>query len=157
MHTIGLWTTLFSFWLLWSGHYTPLLISLGVASCIAVVLILRRLDIIDHEAVPLHLTGRIFFYLAWLTKEIGKANVDVIKLILAPKLNIEPNVIRTKVTQTSDLGKVIYANSITLTPGTVTIDIEDDEFIVHGINKAASDGVLSGEMDAYVTKVERDF
>ena len=154
VHVVGLGASLMAFWLLMSGIYTPLLIALGIASILLVLYIAHRMDLYDHETFPFHLKGRVFGYWGWLAKEIFKANIDVAKIVLAPKMPISPRVVRVKATQKSDLGLVIFANSITLTPGTVTIDIEGDEMIVHALSQDLADGVLNGDMDGRVTALE---
>lgn len=150
-HAIGLGVTLYGIWLLLSGIYEPLLLSLGLASVILVVLISHRMDVIDREAVPLHLYWRILPYLIWLMKEIVLANIHVARLILDPRLPISPRMIRVKATQSSDLGRVIHANSITLTPGTVSVEIEDDVILVHALSREAAEGTLEGGIDRRVT------
>jgi multicomponent Na+:H+ antiporter subunit E len=144
---------LFGTWLLMSGIMTPLLIGLGVASCILVLIITTRMDIVDHESAPIHLTWRSILYLPWLTWEIIKANIDVARVVLHPKLPISPTLIHVKPTQTSDLALVIYANSITLTPGTISVDVDHGDILVHAITRDAAAGLENGEMDQRVTQV----
>ncbi len=153
MRTINLILVLMAVWLLFSGIYTPLIISFGIGSCILVTLIARRMDVIDHEALPIHLGYQIVIYWVWLVIEIVKANIDVAKCVLFPKKHLRPSLFVAPVTQKSDLGKVIYANSVTLTPGTVTVDLFDDNILVHALTKESAAGVISGDMDARVTKV----
>ncbi|MEH6526521.1 MAG: Na+/H+ antiporter subunit E [Sneathiella sp.] len=153
LKTISLFLVLMAVWLLLSGHYTPLITGFGVASCLLTALIARRMDVIDHEGHPLHLGPKIVMYWGWLLVEIFKANLDVAKCVLFPGKYLNPSLFTTKVTQTSDLGKVIYANSITLTPGTVTVDLDGDEVTVHSLTQSSADGVKNGEMDRRVTKV----
>ena len=86
--------------------------------------------------------------------EIVKANIAVALRIVSPRLPIRPRVIRVRAGQRTDIGRVIYANSITLTPGTVTVDTEGDHITVHALTPEAAEGVLSGEMDRRVTRVE---
>jgi len=154
VHVVGLGASLLAFWLLMSGIYTPLIISLGIASILLVLYIAHRMDLYDHETFPYHLKGRVFGYWGWLAKEIFKANIDVAKIVLRPTMPISPRMVRVKATQKTDLGLVIFANSITLTPGTVTVDIEGDEMIVHALSQDLADGVLNGDMDARVTALE---
>ena len=144
---------MFGTWLLMSGIMTPLLIGLGVASCILVLIITTRMDIVDHESAPIHLTWRSILYLPWLTWEIIKANIDVARVVLHPKLPISPTLIHVKPTQTSDLALVIYANSITLTPGTISVDVDHGDILVHAITRDAAAGLENGEMDQRVTQV----
>ena len=146
---------LFGIWLLWSGHYTPLLISFGVASCLIVVLLSRRMAIVDAEAAPVHLGLRPFiFYAPWLVKEIVVANIDVAWRILHPQLPIQPNILRVKASQKGEIGRVIYANSITLTPGTVSVEMVGDIITVHALTIEAAKFDQSGEMDRRVTQLE---
>ena len=137
-----------------SGFFTPLLLSLGVASVIAVVWIAHRMDVIDHEGHPIHLTFRAFLYWPWLLKEIILANIAVARVIISREMPIQPTVFGVTATQKTDLGHVIYANSITLTPGTVTIDIDKDNLSVHALTTDAAENLKTGEMDRHVTEVE---
>ncbi len=154
IHGVGLWLVVFALWLLLSGHYVPLLLTFGVLSSILIVWIAARLDVIDHEAIPLQIKFGYLGYLAWLSKEIAKANIDVAKLIVDPALPISPVMIRVPATQTTDVGKVIYANSITLTPGTVSVEVRDDEILVHAVTREAAEGLASGDMDRRVDAIE---
>ena len=154
VHAVSLGLILFATWLLMSGVYIPFILLLGVFSCAVVVLIAMRMDVIDHEAVPLHITFRSLLYWPWLLWEIVKANIDVTKRVLglAP---ISPTMIRLQATQKTDLGLVIFANSITLTPGTISIDVEENgEILVHAISREGAGGFADGEMDRRVTELE---
>ena len=151
---VSLSVTLFVLWLLLSGHYEPLIIALGAVSCVMVAWIAYRMDVADHEGHPIHLTWRALVYWPWLAWEIVKANIDVARLILAPRLAISPKVIKVKASQSDELGHVIYANSITLTPGTVSIDVRDGTIEVHAITKEMAEGLETGEMDRKVCQME---
>lgn len=153
IHSLSLGAVLFAVWLLLSGHYTPFIISLGIGSCVLVVLVTLRMDVSDHEGHPIHLTWRGLTYWPWLVIEIIKANIDVAKLIMSPKMRITPTLIRIKASQTSDLGQVIYANSITLTPGTISIDVANGEILVHALSREGAEALLDGEMDRRVTRM----
>lgn len=141
-------------WLLWSGIWQGLTLTLGLVSCIAVVALVRRMGVVDHEGALVEFALRPLFYIPWLLWEMLKANVDVALLILSPTLHISPRVIRVKAGQRTGLGLVVYANSITLTPGTVSIDIEGDTIVVHALTREAAEGVESGVMDQKVTALE---
>ncbi len=154
LQTLSLGAVLYGLWLLLSGHYQPLLLGLGVASTIVVVLIARRMDLIDREGHPIHLSWRFLLYLPWLGWEIVKANIDIARVIVRPKMAIGPTVLRLKGTQKSELGHVIYANSITLTPGTVTIGLEEGVLSVHALTREAAEGLIRGDMDRRVAAVE---
>lgn len=157
-HTIlsaaALFLLLLGVWLLASGHYTALLIGFGVASSAAVVLLAVRMGIVDREGMPVHLLGRGLLYVPWITWEVFKANVDVARRILSPKLDISPRLIEVSTSQRTDLGRVLYANSITLTPGTVSIQVRGDRITVHAIAGEVADSLAAGEMDRRVTRME---
>ncbi len=154
-HAISLTLVLASFWLLLSGHFVPLLLGLGVVSILLVVVITLRMDVVDHEDQPLHLTSLFTLYWAWLAGEIVKANIDVVRCIWSPAGAISPTRVRVTTIQRTTVGKVIYANSITLTPGTVTMRLEDDQIEVHALTRAAATDLQGGEMGQRVREWER--
>ncbi len=154
VYAISLWIALYATWLLLSGFYTPFLMGLGAVSCAVVVFIARRMDVIDHEAVPIQLGWRILTYWPWLIVEIFKANIDVTRRVLSPSLPISPTMIKVKTAQRSDLAKVIYANSITLTPGTVSVDVHEDEITVHAISAEGAADIAEGTMNRKAAAVE---
>lgn len=154
-HTVTLFLLLCAFWLVNSGHYTPLILILGAASVILVIYIAHRMDVVDHEAQPLHLTFRLPSYYLWLIKEIVLSNITVVRHIWLGNSSISPAVSTLTASQQSDMGKVIYANSITLTPGTVTINLEGDKLLVHALLEESLEDLHSGEMDRRVTQLER--
>ena len=153
--TVGLFVILFGSWLLWSGHYTPLLIGFGLGSCALVVLLAHWMEIIDDEGLPLHLTGRILAYLPWIALEVIKSNLELTRRILDPRLPLGQELVELDVSQKTDVGRVTYANSITLTPSTVTIEAETDgPFLVHAVSPEAAADLRSGKMDARVSRME---
>jgi len=154
LHALSLGLVLYGLWLLLSGYFQALLLSLGAVSVIAVVWIAHRMDVIDHEGHPIHLTVRAILYWPWLLVEIVKSNIDVAKVIIRRKMPISPSVIEVKATQETELGQVIFANSITLTPGTVAIAVDLDIISVHALTREAADGLQSGDMDRRVTAME---
>ncbi len=153
-HIISLSLILAAIWLLNSGHYTTLILSLGAGSIAFVVFIAHRMDVVDHESQPLHLTRHFPYYYWWLTLQVAYANIDVVKRIWMGNSSINPAMGKLKVSQTTDMGKVIYANSITLTPGTVSVDIQDDTITVHALTQEALSDLEAGEMDRQVTRLE---
>lgn len=146
---------LFGFWLILSGHLEPLLLALGLASVILTLLLARRMDVIDHESYPLHISKKLPGYYVYLLREIILANIDVIKRILKPgRKIISPQLVKIPLPQKTDLGRVIYANSITLTPGTVTVELNDKEVTVHALSKEAADELAKGVMARIILEQE---
>ncbi len=141
-------------WLLLSGHFEPLLLSFGVFSVVLVVIIAHRMDVVDREGLPIHLTRGALTYLPWLLWEIVRSNVMVARVILDPALPIDPVIVRFRGTQRTDLGRFIFANSITLTPGTITVTIDDEALEVHALKAVYVDGTEEGPMDRRVTALE---
>jgi len=135
-----------------SGHYSVLIVSLGIISCAFCVYVAKRGKLIDDEGLPTFFIPRLLNYLMWLFKEILKSNVITAKVIINGK--VEPEIFTVKSSQVTDVAKVIYANSITLTPGTVTTKIQKDVFEVHALNSDFGNDVRTNEMDKKVTWLE---
>lgn len=155
MRTILSILTLFALWLLLSGIYKPLIVWLGLASSIVAVLVVRRMDMVDGHRISIPLKPLKFIaYLAWLMKEIAVSNIAVTKMILSPKMGLRQHFFRVKNTQRSELATAIYANSITLTPGTISVEIERDAFWVHAASFSDDDHAALADMDARVTATE---
>lgn len=155
VHAVSLGLILFGAWLLMSGIFLPLILILGILSCALVVTIAMRMDVVDHETVPVHLTLTPILYWPWLLWEIVKANIDVSRRVLIPSVGISPTMVRVRASQKTDLGLVTFANSITLTPGTISIDVEQDGYIlVHAISREGAADIEGGDMDRRVTEME---
>jgi multicomponent Na+:H+ antiporter subunit E len=153
-YTVSLFMVLLAVWLGWSGHLTPLLIVLGVLSCAGVLVIGLRMRVVDQESAPIEMAVRVLLFIPWLLWQIFKANVHVGLRILHPRLPIRPRVIKAFTSQSGDMGRVIYANSITLTPGTVSVRVESDHILVHALTEESARGLADGEMDRRVTWTE---
>ena len=151
--SITLFIVLFGFWLLMSGYYTPLILSLGVISCLLCVYLTIKGKFLDNETLPIYFFPRLIQYTLWLIKEILKSNIATAKVIIMK--SEEPELFSVKATQKTNEGKVTYANSITLTPGTVTTQIKNDIFEVHALTKDFGDDVRSSDMDKMVTWLEK--
>ncbi len=155
LQLVSLTGILSALWLLLSGHWhNSLLLVLGALSIVLTMIVSFRMGVIDREGHPVHLALRGLLYWPWLIKEIVVANIDVAKAILGLTDAVRPSVFTVKASQRTDLGRTIYANSITLTPGTVTIGLDGDEMTIHALTPAAKDGLATGEMDRKVTAVE---
>ena len=143
-------------WLLMSGHYNALLISLGIISVAFSVWLSHAINATDEEGLPTHIFVRLPPYLLWLFAEIIKSNYATAKFILNGRS--DPEIFNVTATQNTPAGIATYANSITLTPGTVTMDINEDaakeQFLVHALHADFGEDVRSNDMDRRVTALE---
>lgn len=127
-------------WLLLSGYwFKPLLVGFGVLAVTVALVTTARMGLLDGEAVPFARLPQYLKYWAWLGAEIFKANIAVVRIAMAPDLNIKPVMTRVAVSAKSDMARATYANSITLTPGTVTIEVEETGFLVHALTEEFAD------------------
>lgn len=153
-HTISLALILAVFWLANSGHYSPLLLALGAVSVALACILAHRMNIVARESQPLHLISRIPGYWSWLLKEIAAANLDVVYCVWRGNDTISPTQVVVRASQKTDVGEVIYANSITLTPGTVVMELAGSELTVHALTREAAEALKGGEMDRRVSRIE---
>ncbi len=141
------------FWLLLSWQFTPFVLWCGAASIALTLYLARRMQVADAESLPLHLSARIVWYWLWLAKEVAISNWDVTRHIWGKKTPINPRVIQVKTPMKTPFGLMLYANSITLTPGTVCIDIEAGQVTAHALTDSAAAGLESGEMGERIRRL----
>ena len=151
---LWLWGILFAVWLLLSWHFVPLFVVFGFVTCTVAVWVSVRLGVVDRESVPVHLLGRAVIYVPWLVWEVLKSNVRVARIILSPRIRVDPSIVHFRASQRTDLGRFIYANSITLTPGTVTTGVTGDDMEVHAIVQSEIDGSEENDMNRRVAALE---
>ena len=155
MRTVGTAIALLALWLLMSGIYQTLTIGFGVASVVLVMFVLKRMNATDDDQVELRLKPIAFCgYLLWLLVEIAKANWAVTKIILSPSMPIRQHLFEAKYTQKTDFGQMVFANSITLTPGTISVETEPGYFLVHALAYCDEDDEALAEMDRRVSSTE---
>jgi multicomponent Na+:H+ antiporter subunit E len=154
MRSLSLIVALFAFWLALSGHYTTMLITIGALSAVVCVLAARRVRAVDPEGHPIELLRGAVTYYPWLTKEIIKSAWGVTRIILDPKLPISPCMTVVHASQATTAGIATYANSITLTPGTVTAGVEGSELTVHALVREGALDLEAGDMDRRVKAFE---
>jgi len=143
---------LFLFWVFLSGHLEPLLLGFGVASVVLTVFLSRRMNVIDHESYPLHLSSKFPGFFVYVLREIIKANIDVVARILGWRgASISPQLVEIPLLQKTDLGKVIYANTITLTPGTVSVELSEETITIHALAEEAADELATGDMSKEIS------
>jgi multicomponent Na+:H+ antiporter subunit E len=150
---------MFGFWVLLSGFFDLIHIAAGIICSILVAYFSHDLLIGKETNARKGLMKFIRFlrYLPWLLYEIFKANIDVAKRTLHPRMPIEPKIINVKTGLKTEIGIVTFANSITLTPGTVTVAASrEGEFMVHVIAPKAAEVLNNGEMARRVKEIEGD-
>lgn len=153
LRRLAVFLILFAFWLVFSGHYDALHLSLGLI-CTALVAAFSYDLLLPDVTFPTKLlsTWRFVKYIPWLFYRIVVANLHVVYLVFRPG-EIRPRLIRFKTSLTGDLSRVTLGNSITVTPGTLTLDIDAGEFYVHALSDKAAEDVVTGEMERRVAHV----
>lgn len=142
-------------WLLLSGYWNKAtLVGLGALSIGAALWFADRAEVSDREGVPTSVFPRIIPYMGWLLIEIGKANIEVAREVLRPQIKLSPKMIRVPANQPSDLTRTIFANSVTLTPGTVTVDVREDCLLIHALDERLADVDGIAAMGERVTRLE---
>lgn len=154
-YAISLAIILSLLWLGISGVYKPLLLGLGAISVAFVVWISRRMDVVGVEHNPVLYTWRLPLYWAWLSLEIVKSNIEVARAAISPARFLRPRVVKVPVELKSPVAKVTYANSVTLTPGTVSLLLQPDSLEVHALTEKSAADLESGEMARRIAWLEQ--
>ena len=156
MYSLLIFLILLVNWVVFSGIFDLFHLTLGVICCAVVTWMSSDLLFEDRSRTfgerfkeALRLPG----YVLWLLWEVVIANIHVLKLAFSPDLDdeISPSMQKVKVSLKTDFARYVFANSITLTPGTVTVKVSKDEFLVHAISKEAAEG-LFGDMERRVAR-----
>ena len=142
-------------WLVWSGLFKPLLLGLGVFSCVLSVYMANRMGFFRHQAL-MHILPRLPAYWLWLLREIVSSSLAVAKLILTPSLPEDPVLVEVEAESLSEVGQVILGNSITLSPGTVTLDVYQGQMLVHCLTRESALALQGGEANRRAARLERD-
>ncbi|MDM3871523.1 Na+/H+ antiporter subunit E [Porticoccus sp. W117] len=151
---IGKWAVLLAvFWLLLSGYIQPLLLSFGAASVAIVLFVLHRMDAIDEEPEDVGNGPQIVRYIVWLLGQIMQSSTHVTKLVWGSSSQVSPCLAKISAQDVPPENRVLYANSITLTPGTLSVDLEDDEITVHALQKASIEELEQGGMERKITGI----
>jgi multicomponent Na+:H+ antiporter subunit E len=140
-------------WVLWSGLYKPLVLGLGAFSCLLSAYLAHRMGFFRHQAL-VTLLPRLPGYWWWLLREIVVSSIAVTKLIVNPSLPITPTVVKIKAETQSPVGLVIFGNSITLSPGTVTLDVHEGQLLVHCLTSESARELLDGEANRRTAQLE---
>lgn len=154
MRRFGSFAVLFIFWLVITGSLKPFDLGVGFILCVAFG---YWADHVLWRGEPEPLTARSWIrlpaYLLWLVKEIVVAALYVAERVLEPKPSIGPVIHTHRVHFESDAARVAFANSVTLTPGTITIDVSEDTYVIHCLHESFSDGISSGDLERRVARV----
>jgi len=142
-------------WLFWSGFFKPLLLGLGAFSCILVLYLSHRMRLFDSDIFALRFSFRLFRFWGWLGKEVFLSSLEVARVVLNPKLPISPTVIKFDTVCDHEVDRAILGNSITLTPGTLTLNIEGSELTVHSLTRQGALDLQSGEMERRVSDLRQ--
>lgn len=144
------------FWSIIDGKLTVESIILGSSASILIIYLNKDILFTSSDGGPV--TIRFLWHfttlIAILIVEIVKSNINVAKIVLNPKMPIEPSFVRVPVRFKKDFNKVLYGNVVTLTPGTLTVDIVDDEYIIHALTKEAAEGLVESELENHVLRLE---
>lgn len=140
-------------WLIWSGLYKPLVLGLGVFSCILSVYAAQRMGFFRHQTL-IGMLPRLPGYWWWLLREIVISSIEVARLILKPSLPISPVVVVLESEAKSEVGQVILGNSITLSPGTVTLDLDQGQLLVHCLTSQSAKALSEGEANRRAAQLE---
>ena len=140
-------TLLAGAWLLWSGLFKPLLLGLGAFSCLLVAYLTHRMGRTDHEQFRVNFNLRFLSYWLWLTREIVRSSLEVARVVLNPRLPISPRIVEIEATARHPVDQVTLGNSITLTPGTIALEVRDGVLRVHTLTQEGADELMSGEID----------
>ena len=141
------------FWLCLNGWTDPAALPVGVFVSLVVTLFLTKKELFADVHFSPKAFVAFFTWLAVFTVELVKSNIDVMRRVLAPKVRINPAIVAVKTTLKSKLGRLALANSITLTPGTLTVDIQEDKLYIHWIDATSTD--IEGATRKIVSKFEK--
>ncbi|MDH3531914.1 MAG: Na+/H+ antiporter subunit E [Gammaproteobacteria bacterium] len=137
-------------WLLWSGFFKPLLLGLGALSCLLTIYIIRRMGYFDNETFAFHYDLRLLGFWAWLGREVLTSSLEVARIVLGRKITVEPKVVDIDASDLKLVDQALLGNSITLTPGTLTLDVYEGRLLVHALTPAGAAALEEGEMQRRV-------
>ncbi|KZX75233.1 hypothetical protein A3715_19155 [Oleiphilus sp. HI0009] len=147
------WTILLAvFWLLLSGFMQPLLLSFGAISVAIVLLVIKRMDVIDEQPRTIGSPLAALIYIPWLLYQIFLSSIQVTRLIWTGKTKVSPSIAKLPVSSVPENKKVLYANSITLTPGTLSVDLDEEEVTVHALESSSIEELKQGGMADKIAK-----
>lgn len=153
MHIIKWALLLSTFWVLLSGYIQPLLLSFGAASVFIVLYVLKRMDDVDQEKQEIGTGLRLVKYIPWLIGQIFISSLQVTKLIWGSPNKVSPSLAKISAENIPPDRRALYANSITLTPGTLSVDLVDDEITVHALQESSIEELQQETMEKKITQI----
>ena len=142
-------------WVLWSGYLKPLLLGLGALSCLLTVWIVRRMGYFDDENFAFHYDWRLLGFWAWLGREVVVSSIEVARVVLRRRLVVEPKVVNIDGSGLGPVDLALLGNSITLTPGTLTLDVHEGRLLVHALTAEGAAALERGEMQRRVAALRK--
>lgn len=143
-------------WVLWSGQFQPLLLVLGAFSCLLTTYLTRRMGYFENELFALRFGAKLFGFWLWLAREVWRSSIEVACVVVNPKLPISPQIVEIQATASHPVYQAILGNSITLTPGTLALDVHQGKIKVHCLTQAGADDLMSGEMNRRVAALRQN-
>jgi len=142
-------------WVLWSGYLKPLLLGLGALSCLLTVWIVRRMGYFDDDTFAFHYDWRLLGFWAWLGGEVVKSSIEVARVVLRRRIDVEPQVVDIDGSALGPVDQALLGNSITLTPGTLTLDVHNGRLLVHALTPEGAAALVGGEMQRRVAALRK--
>ena len=143
-------------WVLWSGMFKPLLLVLGFFSCVLALYVVTRMGHFETQIFTPSYNLRILGYWLWLLREVVKSSIEVAQVVLSRELRVNPLVIELNVDAFDQNDQALIGNSITLTPGTLTIDIDDGRLLAHALTSDGAASLRDGEIEKRVAALRGD-
>ena len=137
-------------WVLWSGYLKPLLLGLGALSCVLTIWVVRRMGYFDEENFAFHYDWRLLGFWGWLSREVVLSSIEVARIVLQRKVDVEPKIVDIDGSGLGPVDLALLGNSITLTPGTLTLDVHEGRLLVHALTPGGAAGLRDGEMQRRV-------
>jgi multicomponent Na+:H+ antiporter subunit E len=142
-------------WVLWSGYLKPLLLGLGALSCVLTVWIVRRMGYFDDETFAFHYDWRLLGFWLWLGREVVKSSIEVAQVVLRRRIDVEPQLVDIDGSALGPVDQALLGNSITLTPGTLTLDVHEGRLLVHALTQSGAAALRGGEMQRRVAALRK--
>jgi multicomponent Na+:H+ antiporter subunit E len=151
---IGTSVIIFAFWLLLSGKFDAFHLTLGAFCSLLVAYLFHDLLFANARVGDMRIIAfRFLTYIPWLIEQIVLSNIHVASLVLRGKMPVDPQIVTFRTKLETDISYVTLANSITLTPGTITMDIKDGVFYVHALSQKVADDLNAGDMEDRVAHI----